>query len=891
MKYWTCFFIFFFFYVSAFSQVKSERRSVNNGSGRIHISVVDSLSGSPLHGATLMIVSGRDTSSYILGNLGQISIYNDFKSDSLELVSSFVGFKPRRDFVKTKYNQSYYITIGMQEDVALLTSVTVTADAVSIVMKGDTTVFNKAAFSTREGDYLKDLLKKMPGMEIQSDGVTFKGEKIDKILVNGQYLFGKNTKDALSMVLADEVKSVKVYNAEPEKEDNVNLHTKKEKVLDISTWNPFNHILQFRADLARGVYYKSENNLAGGVSLFTADYSTLNKPNISAQIDYRKNISGFDGIWDTSNSPIDDFKGEIQFSRKTDRYNLNSTLAINNFNKSDYSSFKEDYYSSSLWRERRDTSCQEHYSKSFSISQNADLMMSRKSGRWIILENVSYQRLASNNRNFMCSSIDGIENKYDKSVLDTTHILGARVGLRYNKTIDRKIFISAETSISSNIANGRGSRRDDWAESARNELFESVLSQCSVSPDMRVSLSYRVGNKSSLGVRFNSSYSFKRENTIWNDLLKNHIDMNNSKHYKDNNLSNSLSVSYDYGRGNDRVSMSSSGGNRQILILRTEFLGNLNDFRKQYFRPTIAFNFQYSGDLDNVMISYSESEFVPRVVDLRSVIDDSNPLFLKTGNPELKLPVKHTFNAQYYRTLPSLNMVLGGSARVCYNSNVIGHRILYYPESTYLDRYNYTIDACSSIQEPVNFDNSLFATSSLSSRFTYRQLYCDFSFGGNISTTPYYIGSESHNNMDRSWEIGTYLGFSPKWMDFSISTTYSPGTLFADGSREYEYEKLSITCEIKKRIGPHIELSASVDDSRSSSDKQDVGYHITRVNGGANVFLGKDNCFKISIFARDLLNSKTNYSTIVSELSVARKSDMYMGSLLGLSLSYTFNKR
>ena len=111
---------------------------------------------------------------------------------------------------------------------------TVSAIGNPIVIKKDTIEFNASSFRVGENAMLEDLIKKMPGMEVSSDGsVTLNGEKIDKITVGGKTFFFNDPTAALRNLPAKIVEKIKVIDKTKDAAEASGIVTKddKEKVM------------------------------------------------------------------------------------------------------------------------------------------------------------------------------------------------------------------------------------------------------------------------------------------------------------------------------------------------------------------------------------------------------------------------------------------------------------------------------------------------------------------------------------------------------------------------------------------------------------------------------------------------------------------------------------
>jgi hypothetical protein len=81
-------------------------------------------------------------------------------------------------------------TIKMSEDVEVLNAAKVTDIGNPIIVKKDTVEYNASSFKTSDNDMLPELLKKLPGGEVEADGsITANGETIKKITIYGKTFF------------------------------------------------------------------------------------------------------------------------------------------------------------------------------------------------------------------------------------------------------------------------------------------------------------------------------------------------------------------------------------------------------------------------------------------------------------------------------------------------------------------------------------------------------------------------------------------------------------------------------------------------------------------------------------------------------------------------------
>ena len=95
----------------------------------------------------------------------------------------------------------------------LLKEVVVRQRLGAIRMKGDTLAFMADSFKVREGASVEDLLKKLPGLQVNKNGeITAQGEKVQKVLVDGEEFFSDDPAVVTQNLRADAVKEVQVFD-------------------------------------------------------------------------------------------------------------------------------------------------------------------------------------------------------------------------------------------------------------------------------------------------------------------------------------------------------------------------------------------------------------------------------------------------------------------------------------------------------------------------------------------------------------------------------------------------------------------------------------------------------------------------------------------------------
>lgn len=88
----------------------------------------------------------------------------------------------------------------------------VVARLAQVEMKADTFVYNADAYRLPEGSVLEELVKKLPGAEVDEDGkITINGKEVKKIMVDGKEFFANDTKMSMKNIPTKMVKNIKAY--------------------------------------------------------------------------------------------------------------------------------------------------------------------------------------------------------------------------------------------------------------------------------------------------------------------------------------------------------------------------------------------------------------------------------------------------------------------------------------------------------------------------------------------------------------------------------------------------------------------------------------------------------------------------------------------------------
>ncbi|QJD95270.1 outer membrane beta-barrel protein [Mucilaginibacter robiniae] len=198
--------------------------------------VVKDSTGITLPGSTVKLIAGHDSVTTVTNANGAFSFPTVKNNQFIIRVSSIGYIAYQKQFSFAADNKSVNTgTIILKTESTLLKSVTIT-DVNPIKLKEDTTDFNANAYKVREGAPVQDMLKKLPGVDVDKDGnVTAQGKSVTKVRVNGKDFFGGDLKTATQNLPADVVQNIQLID---DYGDQANLTGVKsgepEKILNIT---------------------------------------------------------------------------------------------------------------------------------------------------------------------------------------------------------------------------------------------------------------------------------------------------------------------------------------------------------------------------------------------------------------------------------------------------------------------------------------------------------------------------------------------------------------------------------------------------------------------------------------------------------------------------------
>ena len=203
----------------------------------VRMDLVDARTEEPVGFATASLTVKGDKSpvKYVLADSEGKASLQKVKKGTYVLRAELLGYVTHEQEIKVEGNIDLG-TIRMKEDVKILDAASVSAVGNPIIVKKDTIEYNASSFKTSDNDMLEDLLKKLPGVEVNSDGsITANGETIKKITIDGKTFFLDDPQLATKNIPAKIIEKVKVV----EKKSDQAMFTgiddgQEETIIDLS---------------------------------------------------------------------------------------------------------------------------------------------------------------------------------------------------------------------------------------------------------------------------------------------------------------------------------------------------------------------------------------------------------------------------------------------------------------------------------------------------------------------------------------------------------------------------------------------------------------------------------------------------------------------------------
>ena len=804
-----------------------------------HVSgvVVESDSQEPVAQTTVKLL--RSDSTLVTGGL--TSLEGKFrvsapKAGTYILQVTCVGFKPYTKRINVTDDKDVAMgTLELKPDAIMLKGTTVTGNASKVIVKADTFIYNASAYRTPEGSVVEELVKRLPGAQVDDDGkITINGKEVKKIKVDGKEFMTGDTKTALKNLPTNIIERVRAYD---QKSDLARVSGiddgEEETVLDFGIKTGMNKGIMVNADLAAGTKDRYAGRIFGGVMKDDFKVFLMTSANNVNDMGFGGGGGRFGG--GRQGLTATKMTGLNLNYEKTDLITLDGSIRWNHSNSNAVSKTASESFMSSAvssfsnrlsdnmsrsnswngqfrieWTPDSMTNImfrpQFNYNSSDGLNEGGSATFSKDPYKingitdplkqLDILANEKDEEgnsiVKNSNRNNSLSYSDnksvGGWGQYNRKLNNYGRNITLRLGANYSEGMS-KSFSNDQVNyynIMPNVENNRYAvtPTKNWDYSIRLTYSEPIMRRTYLQFSYQYQYKY---SKSDRGTYDLGGYGWDFMNVVpsyraFDDYLS-LVNVGTYEDYKSNDLSRYSEYKNYIHTAEVMLRVVRDAYNLNIGV---QMVPQKSDFVQDYkgvhsdttrtvtnFAPTADFRWKIS-NVSQMRLTYRANTSQPSMSDLLDITDDSNPLNIRKGNPGLKPSFTQNMRFQYNNYWQSYQRSLMVNANFSTTSNSISSM------TTYDETTGGTITKPENINGNWNaFAMVMFNTSVDSAGYFNVNTFTTLRYAHNVGYVSL-LNQDSQESVTRATTIGERLSASYRnsWFEFELN-----------GSLEYNHNR------------------------------------------------------------------------------------------------------
>ncbi|GAA4236373.1 outer membrane beta-barrel protein [Postechiella marina] len=910
-----CFYLAVFCITITFSKAFSQSKSF-----QISGTIIAQDDNNPLESATVYLQQIADSTlvTYdISDDHGEFYLEGKTNQKQLNLFISYVGFKKHAQIIKIDTEKIDLHAIILEPDNNVLDAVVVKSSA-PVMIKKDTLEFNVRSFKTKRDANVEDLLKELPGVEVDEDGkLIINGKEVDKILVNGKPFFAGDPTITTRNLTKDLIKKIQIMDTRTKAEAFAGEQgDKTHKTLNLVIDEKKNRGVFGR--LSAGLGTDKHYEYAGMFNYFDNDQrlsvlsggNDINSPGFSFG-EIRKMFGGGNGI-SIKNGSLGGSQGYGAGKGLVESENIGANYAdelgsLVDMTANYFYSGSESDDKSETQRENILADGTRYYTNSKSTSFNNSTNHSSNLDFDIEIDstfliNISPSFKYAKNEQISRSSSDArnadnelTNQSQSESIIDNTTqrlrnklYATKRIG---NKGAFVKLYMTSDMN-NSKTDNLLNSETNFFEE---NSTSEDILRDQTIDSDDKtgntfIFSSYRLpilANELFLDFRY-SYRRIKRENTKstfdFDDVTGGYTSFNAdlSKNYEHITATSSPSLRLEYRKKNWSTSIQSTYLSRNLE--NKDALRPVTNLKRKLEALEVRYRFNYRfSSKSSVGFNYTLDNEAPQIGRLQNFRDETNPLHVYTGNPDLKASNSHKINLHY--------------------------KVFNFQKDTdFYTYFNASIDRDSPISKTIIDDN-------LARETTYTNVNGGYNVNGRISfskqvkidsvkTVKFYVGvrpsvrkSINFNNgvqyASTVKSVGPSLGLRLRWRDvlefsprYRLSFTKNSYDIDSFNDQEFLYHSLNLRSAtfLPKDFEWRNNVSFSYNPNIAAGFQKSAWFWNSTL---AYSVLKDQGTMTLKVY--DLLNQNTNARRIATQNYIQDSQSTVLQQYFMLSFSWKFN--
>jgi hypothetical protein len=887
--------------------------------------VIDSVA-KPIPSATVMILSTKDSSLVNFGvsdGRGVFEIKNVNAGNYIVKVT-FVGLTPFTKLFSTN-PATPTIDVGQLKMEPLnkqLEEIVIVGEKNPVTVKRDTIEFNASSFKTKANANVEDLLKKLPGVEVDTDGtVKAQGEQVQKVTVDGREFFGRDPKLATRNLPADAIDKVQVFDKKSDqaqftgiedgqREKTINLELKEEKrngafgKMDggIGTEDRF----AVKANINKFGKGKQLSFLGMGNNINEQGFSIGEFMNFTGgsqqmmgggggtvQIGGGGNSSGVPLNTGRPNGLMTNYAGGVNFNRDLSK---NTQLTSNYFyNRLDQKITRQTHRvnylpndSSYLYDENSiQLNGSDNHRMNVNIDHKIDSVNSIKS-----TNNASYTESESNSiTNGKTTTTDGTDvNQSSRVNYNAQKSFSLNSALLFRHRFKKK-----GRSFSTNLTFGLSQTNSNGTLNSSNQYYTGLnpgtqeITQINTQSTDNQSYGATLSYIEPLGGRkyLEGTYSIR---TNLNQVDREVYDEKNGQQTLNNQLTNKYNSQYVYSRPglSMRINRQKFNVSFGVNYQNTRLTGDLISKNQKIDRtfenilPVSHFNYDFSS-FKHLRLDYETSMNEPTIQQLQPVIDNTDPLNIYVGNPELRPSYQHriTTNFTTFDPAKSVNFFAFLTANYAANSIINSQSVT---------------SSLVRITKPVNVKDNLTVSGNFNFGFPIKALKSRFNVGPNVL---YSRGINLLNDQESQvWQ--ETVGGSARYnftfkelitLDLSANLSHQDTKYEFNTQNNQTYFNKTYSAETNISFLKRFQYNTSFDYMIYDSETTDYHQTIPLWNMSLSRFVMKNNTGEIRLSVNNLLDQSLSVSQTANANYLQQVVTNNLGRYFMVSFTYSLNKQ